>query len=401
MITPRPLAATTAVALALVALAGCAAEPEPTAAPVDDVSDGHGEITTAAEVEEPPLALVSVDDDGRVGMLDLLSGESEDLGPVGAPTGLASDGRYVFVTTADGVDIVDSARWSWNHGDHFHYYIGSPEMPGTVPGSGIATATWGMLSTDGSTAMHFAGSGEAVLLENEALAEGEIVERFRVDVDADAVVAPLGDGAVISEADALEVYDAEGRQTEQSVSCTDAAGAITTVVGLAIGCAEGAVLVTGDEDEAEFSVIRYPDDVDAERAVAFDGRKGRPTVAGLTDASGFWLLDTREETWTHVATEHTLVHVTAVDDEAGHVVALDTDGRVRVYAAATGEEIAATDVLVGAPDAATSLTVDGQRAYLNDPAAAVVHEIDYADGARIARTLDTPTSPAFLSEVGR
>jgi len=94
-------------------------------------------------------------------------------------------------------------------------------------------------------------------------------------------------------------------------------------------------------------------------------------------------------------------NVTAVDDEAGHVVALDTDGRVRVYAAATGEEIAATDVLVGAPDAATSLTVDGQRAYLNDPAAAVVHEIDYADGARIARTLDTPTSPAFLSEVGR
>ena len=218
MITPRPLAATTAVALALVALAGCGAESEPTATPVDDVSDGHGEITTAAEVEEPPLALVSVDDDGRVGMLDLLSGESEDLGPDGAPTGLASDGRYVFVTTADGVDIVDSARWSWNHGDHFHYYIGSPEMPGTVPGSGIATATWGMLSTDGSTAMHFAGSGEAVLLENEALAEGEIVERFRVDVDADAVVAPLGDGAVISEADALEVYDAEGRQTEQSVS---------------------------------------------------------------------------------------------------------------------------------------------------------------------------------------
>ena len=52
MITPRPLAATTAVALALVALAGCGVESEPTATPVDDVSDGHGEIATAAEVEE-------------------------------------------------------------------------------------------------------------------------------------------------------------------------------------------------------------------------------------------------------------------------------------------------------------------------------------------------------------
>ena len=36
-----------------------------------------------------------------------------------------------------------------------------------------------------------------------------------------------------------------------------------------------------------------------------------------------------------------------------------------------------------------------------DPAARVVHEIAYADGARIARTLATPTVPTFFAEVGR
>ena len=48
-----------------------------------------------------------------------------------------------------------------------------------------------------------------------------------------------------------------------------------------------------------------------------------------------------------------------------------------------------------------SLFVDGQRAYLNAPAEGVVHEIAYADGGRIARSLETPTEPVLFAEVGR
>lgn len=47
------------------------------------------------------------------------------------------------------------------------------------------------------------------------------------------------------------------------------------------------------------------------------------------------------------------------------------------------------------------LTVDRQRAYLNAPAEGVVYEIAYADNARLARMLETPTTPTFFAETGR
>ncbi|MNI96861.1 hypothetical protein D3C73_1553990 [compost metagenome] len=47
------------------------------------------------------------------------------------------------------------------------------------------------------------------------------------------------------------------------------------------------------------------------------------------------------------------------------------------------------------------LTVDAQRAYVNAPAEGLIYEIDYADDARIARTLDLPTKPVHFAETGR
>lgn len=378
----------------------------PPATASTDAGAGHGAVAGAEEVAEPPLALVSVDTAGEVGLLDLLSGDATTLGSTATPTSLATDGRFAFVGTADGVEIVDSGRWSWNHGDHFHYYLAGPRLVGSVPGDGAATVTWGMLSTAGSTGIRFADSGEAVLLDNDALAGGEIVERFRVQTDAGpGVIAPLDDGALVSIGERLVFHDATGEPTDATVPCAAASGAVTTVVGLAVGCADGAVLATWEGDAPVFEQIASPTDTPVEQATSFDGRKGRPTVAGLTEGGALWLLDTRERAWQVVSSPAPLVRAVAVDDADGHVVALDADGRVRVFAAGTspdtGAELAVTEPLVGSVTDAVSLTVDGQRAYLNDPAAGVVLELDYADGARIARTLHTPTVPRFFAEVGR
>jgi hypothetical protein len=48
-----------------------------------------------------------------------------------------------------------------------------------------------------------------------------------------------------------------------------------------------------------------------------------------------------------------------------------------------------------------TLTVDAQRAYVNAAADGVVHEIDYADDARLARTLKPSTRPVHVAETGR
>ena len=68
---------------------------------------------------------------------------------------------------------------------------------------------------------------------------------------------------------------------------------------------------------------------------------------------------------------------------------------------ATGAQLGATDPLLAdaiAAGAAPTIDVDAARAYVPVDDGTVL-EIDYADGARIARTL--PLDAAFVAEVGR
>lgn len=397
---PRPLRLLPA-ALTIVALSACASAPESSPPATPASGDGHGAIAGAEEVAEPPLGLLSIDVAGNAAVLDLRTEEATTLDRTAAPSALASDGRYGFVTTEEGVEVIDSGRWSWDHGDHFHYYLAEPALLGTVAGEGVATVVTGPLSTAGATGVFFGGSREAVLLDNKALSEGRLDELFRIEVNADTgLVAPIGEGALVAVDDTLVYHDSDGEPADSPIDCADPSGAITTRVGLVVGCADGAVLAAWQDAGLTVERIPYPSGA-VERALSFDGRKGRPTVAAVARTTGFWLLDSRERTWTLVPTERPLTHVVAVDDAEGHVVAVDIDGRIVVHLADDGALVGATDPLLADSGAASSLTVDEQRAYVSDPAAGVVHEVDYADAARVARSLETPTAPAFVAEVGR
>ncbi|MFJ4029024.1 ABC transporter [Paenarthrobacter sp. NPDC089989] len=406
----------TLAALTLLLLAGCSTAP----APGNDAGvsgpaaagDGHGSITGAAEVAEPQLHLVSMDADGKASMLDLLTGTESELPATEPPSTVSSEGRYVFAANDTGVDILDSGVWSWDHVDHFHYYRAEPGAVGRLTGAGTATISTGMLSTAGGTGVFFPGSGDAVLLDNSALSEGSISEKLRLHTEPHkGLIAPLGDGAVVTAPDqagrtvSLRAVDADGKEAA-TIGCTDAAGTITTRVGLVIGCSDGAVIATLDGTSPVLEHVPYPDAA-AAAATAFNGRKGRPTVAGVGDGAGVWLLDTRERSWNWLPTETPVLAAAAVDDAEEHVVVVGADGTVKVYDASTGKRIAATEPLLAATLADPSmvekvqLTVDGQRAYVNAPAEGVVFEIDYADAARIARTLELPTTPVHVAEVGR
>src|SRR5699024_1256692 len=87
-------------------LAGCA----PSAAPTSATS--HGERPGATELSEPQNTLLSVGDDGTVTLLDLLTEESREIGMIDPPRGIGSDGRFGFVATDRGVDVVDSGVWT-------------------------------------------------------------------------------------------------------------------------------------------------------------------------------------------------------------------------------------------------------------------------------------------------
>ncbi|MFK4760593.1 ABC transporter [Microbacterium sp. ZW T5_45] len=384
-----------------VGLTSCATEETP-----DTDATGHGAIGGAEEVAEPQLGLTTIDPTGTVAHLDLLDESVTELGEVSPAHSMTTDGRYLFAASDTGVQIVDSGVWTWDHVDHFHYYRAEPQLLGTVDGEGAATIATTNSSTSGGTGISFAGSGDAVLLDTEALSRGEIRELFRVEREPHAgLVVPVGSFALLTDGSGtVTAYDSSGEPTGPEEPCPDPAGSITTRVGAVIGCSDGALLAHVDGSELVVERIPYPEDAPDAAVSGFDNREGRPTVAGLAGPTDIRLLDTRQRAWTLLTAPAPLAHVTAVDDDDDHLLALAQDGRILVLDAATGSVLAETSPLVAeslAAGAAPTLIADQQRAYLSAPTEKLLYEIDYADDARIARTFETATEPAFAAETGR
>ncbi len=376
------------------------------------IGDGHGTLEGSTEIAEPQLHLMTLDTDGRVDLLDLADGTITGVGDVQEADALSTDGRYLFTSSTTGtMTVIDSGMWTWDHEDHFHYYRGEPTIIGTVEGEGEAVVTPG----SSATGVYFPATGEGLVLDNDALARGELGVRAELTVEPhQGMLIPLSGHTLLTQpgpegrAASVQAHDADGEPIDGATAdCTDARGTITTPVGTVVGCDDGALLATTDDDDVAYERIPYPAGTSVPRATQFRAREGRPTVAAVAGDQGAWLLDTRERTWQFLPTEVPLLQVSAVDDEEGHVVALTEDGRVLVLSADTGGTIAATEPLLTrtlqdpALLAGVELVADQQRAYLNAPAEQQLHEIDFADDARIARTFATDTVPAHLAEVGR
>ncbi|GAB2976335.1 ABC transporter [Frigoribacterium salinisoli] len=405
-------------AAAVLALAGCASGPAGDADPAaSETAVPHGYVEGASEQQEPQLRLVTLDDSGALHAFDPVAEESRELADLAGDdvSRLATDGRYLFASSEDGVlRIVDGGAWTVPHGDHNHYYLADAREVGEVDGgSGAGPAE--VASSATVTAAWFPGSGTGVLLDAEALADGEVAELGRVEGPEGAgVLAPLGDLVVASDAtgggaaDGLRVLTAEGDVVDgATASCPDLRGAASTRVGIVVGCSDGAVLATQDDSgEVSFEQVPYPaGTAAADVATAFEGRPGRPTAAAVAGSTGAWLFDARAREWTLITTPEPLLRASAVGDSDGTVVGVDASGRVVVLdptgVVAQTEPLLADDLVDGALPDGVELEIDVSRSYVNSPSAGVVHEIDHGDAARVARTLDVEGDAARFVETGR
>ena len=357
----------------------------------DDI-DGGG----AVEVSAPARALVVADDHGALTLLDLASEHRSHIADsAGALAAFDGTGRFVLLTrVSDGistVDVIDSGRWTQPHGDHSHYFAGSPRPLGTVEGAGPAAVGVGA----DATVIRFDGSAEIVTLTHEALAESGTNAATRAAVKTQtASPAPallVAGELVIATRTGIVVPGLD------EIECTGASDADVTRVGAVFTCAEGAVLVrreVGGTLAAES--IPYPADAEV-AASALSGRADRPDLAGVAGVRGAWLLDVRSRAWTLLSTDAPLVHVSAVGDDDSRTVVIDVHGRLSILGP-DGTLLARTEPLVTAADDRMQLLVDGHHAYVSDPAAGVVHEIDLVDGS-VARTF-TGLQPWAIALVG-
>lgn len=389
-------AAAAAATLAL-ALAGCA---QPAAHPAEPVP--HGYVEGATEVAEPALSLVEIGADGTVVLRDLLTGEATDLPRLDPVDTVATDGRLVFAGSAAAgtVTVLDSGVWTVDHQDHSHYYRAEPRTVGTVAGRGSAVVRPG----SARTVVAFPEQGRAVVLDTAALGRGEIAVTDEL-AGARGEVAAIGEVLLVADAATgiLTAVAPDGQEVART-DCVEPRGAATTRVGVVVGCAHGAVLATQPPRrpaQTALESVPYPAGLEGLRAGEFRGRKGRPAVAAVAGDRGAWVLDTRARSWTLLESPVPLVQASAAADADGHVVGVAADGTVVVLTPDGGRAVTvpllATSLAAGAPG--VELTVDAHRAYVNAPADGAVHEIDYADAARVARTF--PSDAAFLAETGR
>lgn len=402
----RRSSTTTAAIVALLALAACAAPTAPTtpdAAPTP-ASDSHGlDVGTAAEVASPALALVIADEAGAVTLLDLETGERNVIADAPAKVeDVAGDGRLVYVTHSSGartmVDVIDTGRWTLPHGDHTHSFLGDPRLVGTLDGLGDAIVTAGAQGA----AVGF-GDGDVVVLSHDDLA-ADVSDAARTRLPDAGPVVPFAEHLLTATADAvIEVVDAEGTPDPAlTTPCTAAADADLTRVGAVFACAEGAVLFTR-EVGGGIAVERIPYPLAVAGAAELAGRADRPDLAGIAGDDGAWLLDVRERRWTLLPSDIALVRAVAIGDDEVRTVAIDADGRVRILSS-DGTVLARTEPLLAASVAdpalrdRVQLIVDAQHAYVSDPVAGAVHEIDHADGV-VTRTF-TDLDPRFLGQVG-
>ncbi|GAA2435807.1 lipoprotein [Actinomadura vinacea] len=373
----------TAAVAATVLLAGCGGS-----GPAAPRQTPHGYVRGAEETAEPQRRLILAEAaGGTVHALDPATGRTAAVGTVQGLQSVGGDGRFAYLATGGGVHVLDTGVWTVDHGDHVHYYRARTRMLGHVPDTG----TVGITGDAALTALP--ARGGVRVLDRESLdGTGRIAEPVKV---AGRVAVPYAGRLLVAGEGRVAVHDRTGRRVSRFAEpCPDPRGQATTRRGAVIGCADGALLVTGNRAHK----IAYPGAVPAdERATEFRHRPGSPVLAARAGDKGAWVLDLAARKWNRVGSGPTLA-VNAVGEDAP-VLLLGRDGTMRSHDPATGRQKASKRILDGAGPGAV-IEVDAARAYVNDAAGKAVHEIDYNDDLRLARTFDLPFAPGHMVETG-
>jgi ABC-type Mn2+/Zn2+ transport system permease subunit len=385
-----------AVAAVVVALVGgltaCAGD-EPARSPEAEV-DEAGKTGNAEELAEPRTRLILVQaDNGSTSVLDVIDEFETAIGEFGAADRVVGDGRFGYVS-GDSAAVVDSGAWTFEHGDHSHYYATQPKLVGD------GQPELQSVTSDPASAVLRDATGRVRIVDRELLADGEI--RVRGDeIGGVRAAIPFEDTLLVAlESGELRVREGAGPTRPLSARCEQSTGAVATKRAVIFGCRDGALHISGDGADPAVRVMAFP----PHRPVGEIGplvNSGRDGVVVALGADRIWALDSTTQTWTDLPAPGVVRAGSAGD---GVVLALTRDGVLRSIDLASRSQTAELPLLDGGVPTEVpvpALEIDSDRAYVNDAAAGVVYEIDYRAGMRVARALETTVRPDLMVETGR
>jgi hypothetical protein len=310
---------------------------------------------------------------------------------------LTEDGRFVYAD--DGgrrLEIVDAGVWTVDHTDHVHYYRQPARSLGTLTFDADIRTIAGFR---GHTAIGTA-DGQIRVLDRRQLEAGMVAELSRIDSRSSTPLAvPYADELIVAvggdggrPADRIVTMTADGRRTGAETPCRAPRGWAVLRGGAIIACEDRLVRVKRESSGLAAKVLTSPHQPVPAGGFGYRPRSNEAAVAG---DGGIWSVNAAKATLRHLpAAGHNLV-AAASPAESRTVLALSSAGTLLSLDLETGK------LLAQKPVPATSLAIDMNRAYLPDPQARVIHEIDYGDGLRTARTLPVAERPDLMVEVGR
>ncbi|WP_261164204.1 zinc metallochaperone AztD [Microbacterium sp. Marseille-Q6965] len=377
----RLLAAATALGAAGLLLAGCATSPgsADAEAQAPETPAVEGRLAVAFE---NGLAVLDPETLEIVGEF-----ETEEFTRLNA----AGDGRHVLVTTSEGFQVLDTA---------------APELTDLVFEADTAGH---VVRHGGKTVLYADGTSETTIFETHALADakGELPETqtHRAEAAHHGVSIVLEDGTLLTtvgDADgrtgamALEPHEDHWDELAVSDQCPGIHGEGTAQDEVVVfGCENGALLYK----DGEFVKLQAP---------AEYGRMGNayvsessPIVVGDykddPDAEGYLLhavtlIDTAAETYevVELPIEYTFRDVARGPEDRAYILA--TDGSIHVLDPATGELVDEFPVIerwegpAEWQDPHPAIVVNGDIAYVTEPAANSVHAVDLTTGEVVAST---------------
>ncbi|TFV59994.1 metal ABC transporter permease [Mycobacterium sp. PS03-16] len=380
-------------------VAGCAGDGgAPRAPETSAAAGGHDEVAVegAQELDGPLTRLVLVDPaGGDTAVYDAVDEAETRIGTYGPVTDISGDGRFAYLRTGDTTTIVDAGAWTFDHGDHDHYFATDPAMAGTldVPAASVA-------ASNSVVAVETTG-GAVELIDRDKLGGGLVEPPAGLSAGNDVAAAvPYGSRVVtVDSTGRMRVIGDDGA-TALAGECPAPSWARPTRRAVVFGCETGAVRVTGGDGDLTVTAMPYPPEASAQPPERMDHRDRADVFAGVSPA-GVWVLDSRQRRWTVIPAPNAVAANTAGD---GTVVVLDRDGTLAAFDVNTRTEKARVPLFPAAVPAdgpQPVIEIDTDRAYVNNAAAREVYEIDYADGLRIARTLRTEVAPGLMVEAGR
>ncbi|MDF2828420.1 MAG: hypothetical protein K0R01_1703, partial [Mycobacterium sp.] len=298
---------------------GCSNGAEP-AAPPPATSIGAGDqvvVEGARELDGALTKLVLVDPrTGDMAVYDAVDETETRVDSAGPVTSIAGDGRFAYLGTDEGTSIVDAGAWTFDHGEHYHYFATEPAVVGTLdlPATSVS-------ASNSITAV--VGRNDVQLLDRERLGAKEVEPPPGLDVGDDVTaVVPYGKRLVtVTDAGLVRVVDDTG-STDLVGTCPSPSWSVPTRRAVVFGCATGAIRVTGGDGDLTVTAMPFPADAPAQRPLRMDHRDRADVFAGVSEGT-VWVLDSRQRKWTVIPVEDALSANTSGD---GMVLVLHRDG---------------------------------------------------------------------------